>query len=122
MNKYKVITFFLVMLFAIGCEEMDDNYQGYLKDVQVYSPRVTDLVAVQGLKEVTLNWKNPAGSIAQKNAIMLEDSTIVLDSLVESYHLANLEIRGYQVSVYTIDSHNNYSVPATINIFPNGEL
>lgn len=121
MKKYKLVAFFLLLFFAFGCEEMDNNYKVYLEDVQVYSPRVTDLVAAQGLKEVTLNWKNPAGNIAQKNAIMLEDSTIVIDSLVESYHLTNLEIRGYQVSVYTIDSHNNFSIPATINIFPNGE-
>jgi hypothetical protein len=100
---------------------MEDKHKDYLKNVQVYSPRVTELNAVSGLKEATLTWKNPQGNIAVKNAILLQDSTIVLDSLIESYKLTNLEIKGYQISVYTIDKFNNYSVPASVSIFPNGE-
>lgn len=108
-------------LLLASCNNMEDNYKDYLKNVQVYSPRVTNLNAITGLKEATLTWKNPQGTIAVKNAIRLQDSTIVLDSLVETYKLTNLKIIGYQVSVFTIDKFDNYSVPATINIFPNGE-
>jgi hypothetical protein len=78
---------------------MEDNYDGYLKNVQLYSPRVTNLEATSGLKEATLSWKNPQGNIAVKNAIFLKDSTIILDGLVETYKLTNLEIKGYQISV-----------------------
>ncbi|MFT3752130.1 MAG: DUF4998 domain-containing protein [Paludibacter sp.] len=100
---------------------MEDNYKGYLTDVKVYSPRVTDLTVVSGLKEATLSWKNPQGKIAVKNIVKLQDSTIVLNGLVETYKLTNLEIKGYVVSVYTVDKFNNFSVPATASIFPNGE-
>ena len=121
MKTIKIISFLLVALFFDSCEEMDDNYKDYLTNVKVYSPRVTDLTVVSGLKEVTLYWKNPQGKIAVKNAIKLQDSTIVLDGLAETYKLEDLEIKGYQVSVYTVDKFENYSVPATFSIFPNGE-
>ena len=121
MKTINIIGFLLAVLFFGSCEGMDENYKDYLTDVKVYSPRVTDLTVVSGLKEVTLYWKNPQGKIAVKNAIRLQDSTIVLDGLTETYKLENLEIKGYQVSVYTVDKFENYSVPATISTFPNGE-
>lgn len=121
MKTIKIFSFLFVALFFANCEGMDENYKEYLTNVKVYSPRVTNLSVVSGLKEVTLSWKNPQGKIAVKNAIKLQDSTIVLDSLTETYKLTNLEIKGYVVSVYTVDKFDNYSVPATISIFPNGE-
>ena len=74
MKTIKIIGFLLAVLFFSSCEGMDDNYKEYLTDVKVYSPRVTDLTVVSGLKEVTLSWKNPQGKIAVKNAIRLQDS------------------------------------------------
>ena len=121
MKTIKIFSFLFVALFFANCEGMDENYKEYLTNVKVYSPRVTDLTVVSGLKEVTLSWKNPQGKIAVKNAIRLQDSTIVLDGLKETCKLTNLEIKGYMVSVYTVDKFDNYSVPATISIFPNGE-
>ncbi len=121
MKTIKIFSFLFVALFFANCEGMDENYKEYLTNVKVYSPRVTNLSVVSGLKEVTLSWKNPQGKIAVKNAIKLQDSTIVLDGLTETYKLTNLEIKGYVVSVYTVDKFDNYSVPATISIFPNGE-
>ena len=121
MKTFKIIGFLFITLFFPNCEGMDENYKDYLSNVKVYSPRVTDITVVSGLKEVTLSWKNPQGKIAVKNVVKLQDSTIVLDRLTESYKLTNLEIKGYVVSVFTVDKYNNYSVPATISIFPNGE-
>jgi hypothetical protein len=100
---------------------MEDNYKDYLTNVPVYSPRVTNLTVVSGLKQATLTWKNPQGKIAVRNVLKLQDSTIVMEGLAETYTLTNLEIKGYRVSVYTQDKFNNYSVPATVFIFPNGE-
>ena len=121
MKTLKFIIFCFIALSYFGCDSMEDNYKDYLTNVKVYSPRVTNLQVVSGLKEATLTWTNPQGKIAVKNVVKLQDSLIVLDNLTETYKLTNLEIRGYQVSVYTMDKFNNYSVPATINIFPNGE-
>lgn len=121
MRTIKIIGFLFIALFFTNCEKMDDNYKGYLADVKVYSPRVTNLTVVSGLKEATLSWKNPQGNIAVKNVIKLQDSTIMLNGLVENYKLTNLEIKGYTISVYTVDKFDNYSVPATISVFPNGE-
>jgi hypothetical protein len=121
MKTFKIIGFLFIALLLTNCEGMDENYKDYLSNVKVYSPRVTDLKVVSGLKEVSLSWKNPQGKIAVKNAVKLQDSTILLDGLSETYKLTNLEIKGYVVSVYTVDKFDNYSVPATISIFPNGE-
>jgi Domain of unknown function len=121
MKTLKIISFLFLAYLMASCNNMEDNYKDYLKNVQVYSPRVTNLTAITALKEATLSWKNPQGTIAMKNAIRLQDSTIVLDGLVETYKLTNLKIIGYQVSVFTIDKFNNYSVPASLSIFPNGE-
>jgi len=121
MKTFKIISLLIIGIFLTNCEEMDTNYRDYLTNVKVSSPRVTDLSVVSGLKEATLSWKNPQGKIAVKNVIKLQDSTIVLSGLVEIYKLTNLEIKGYQISVYTLDKFNNYSVPAAISIFPNGE-
>ena len=121
MKTLKIIGFLFFAMLLSNCDGMDENYKGYMDNVPVYSPRVTDLKVFSGLKEATLSWKNPKGKIAVKNAIKLQDSIIVLDKLTESYKLTNLEIKGYQVLVYTVDKFNNYSVPASISIFPNGE-
>ncbi|MEA4840000.1 MAG: DUF4998 domain-containing protein [Bacteroidales bacterium] len=121
MKTLKTICILFIALFFANCGDMDDNYKDYLTNVKVYSPRVTNLTVVSGLKEATLSWKNPQGKIAVKNSIKLQDSIIVLEGLTETYKLTNLEIKGYEVSVYTIDKFDNYSVPATITIFPNGE-
>lgn len=121
MKIQQLISFLFLTILISGCGKMEDNYEAYLNDVQIYSPRVTNLTAKTGLREATLSWTNPQGTIAVKNAIRLQDSLIVLDGLVETYKLTNLKIIGYQVSVYTLDKFDNYSVPASISIFPNGE-
>lgn len=121
MKTLKIVALTIIAFFMTYCNDMDDNYKNYLNDVEVYSPRVTDLTVVSGLREATLNWKNPQGKIAVKNVVKLQDSIIVLDKLTETYKLTNLQIKGYLVSVYTVDKFNNYSVPATVSIFPNGE-
>ncbi|MDP4240326.1 MAG: DUF4998 domain-containing protein [Bacteroidota bacterium] len=121
MKTLKIIGTMMIAFLLTNCNSMEDNYKDYLSNVQTYSPRVINLAVVSGLKEATLTWTNPKGNIAVKNVITLQDSTIVLDGLVETYKLTNLEIKGYQVSVYTVDKFNNYSVPATLSIFPNGE-
>lgn len=121
MKKRQIISFIFLVILMAGCGKMEDNYQAYLNDIQIYSPRVSKLTVKTGLREATLNWENPQGNIAVKNAILLQDSLIVLDGLVETYKLTKLKIIGYQISVYTLDKFGNYSVPASISIFPNGE-
>jgi len=121
-NYFFISVIGLILLLITACDSMEDNFSKYLENTKTYSPKVTDLTAVSGLKEATLNWKNPSGNIATKNVILLNDSIIYpADTLVSTYHLTGLQIKGYTISVYTVDSYNNYSIPATINIFPNGE-
>lgn len=121
MNTIKIISILFITLLFSNCGGMEDNYKDYLTNVPVYSPRVTNLTVVSGLKQATLTWTNPQGKIAVRNILKLQDSTIVMEGLAETYTLTNLEIKGYQVSVYTQDKFNNYSVPATVYLFPNGE-
>ena len=121
MKKIVKMTAILLTLLMSGCDKMEDNYKDYQNNVKTYSPRVTNLTADEGLREATISWTNPDGNIAKKNAICFEDTTIILEPMVETYKLTDLEIKGYDILVYTIDQFDNYSVPATVSIFPNGE-
>lgn len=123
-NKIKSYAGLLCTLFIIGmvsCEDMEDNYQQYLDDKPTYSPKVTNLRAEVGLKEAVLKWELPAGDLAQKIRVDYQDSILDFNELIDSLHLENLEIKGYDIQVFTIDAFENLSVPAKIQIFPNGE-
>jgi len=119
----KIKTFIILTLFitVYSCDKMDDNYREYLELQRTYSPKVTNLSAQVGLKTATLNWDNPQGDIAKKIMVDYQDDSLIFETMVDSVILNDLEIKGYNISVYTIDAFNNYSVPATIQIFPNGE-
>mgnify|MGYP000737151315 CR=1 FL=1 len=117
----KILIALVAILNISGCSKMDDNYIDYLKMEKVYAPKISNLTAVVGLKTATLTWDNPEGDIAKKILIDYQDDSLKFDSMVDTAVLGNLEIKGYDVSVYTIDAFNNYSIPVTIQIFPNGE-
>ncbi len=122
MRKLANILIALLAIAAIsGCSKMDDNYDEYLKMNKVYAPKINNLKAVVGLKTATLTWDNPEGDIAKKILIDYQDDSLKFDNMVNTAVLDSLEIKGYDVSVYTIDAFNNYSIPVTIQIFPNGE-
>lgn len=118
--KHIILGALLFGSFA-ACEQMEDNYAGYLEEEKIYSPRVTDLSAREGLREATLYWTNPSGDIARQIRVDYGDSAFTTESMVDSMLLTGLEIKGYDVSVFTLDRFGNLSVPATIQIFPNGE-
>ena len=44
--------------------------------------------------------------------------------MISEYTFENMPIKGYTISVYTIDRYGNFSVPQTVNAFPgsNNEL
>ncbi len=118
----KALLLFVTALFLIpACEKMDDNYKMYLETEQIYSPKVTNLTADEGLREVTLYWNNPTGDIAKRILIDYVDDSLEINAMIDSAYISDLEIKGYTVSVYTIDEFDNRSVPETITIFPNGE-
>lgn len=110
----------LFMLLFIGCEKMDDNYQQYISN-RIYSPKVIELTAKVGYKTALLEWKNPAGDIAKTIEIKYDDVVINTSELVGYYQLTELELKGYDISVFTVDQHGNRSVPAQVYIFPSGE-
>lgn len=120
MEKTKYWLMALVISVLLGCEKMEDNYEQYISH-RIYSPKVIDLTAQIGFKTALLEWTNPAGDMAQKIEIVYDDVLINSEELISSYQLTDLELKGYQVFVYTIDIHGNRSVPAQIYIFPSGE-
>jgi hypothetical protein len=121
--KATFIIFVAMLVFGLStsCEKMEDNYARYLEEERIYPPRVKDLRAYEGLKEVSLAWQNPSGNIARKIFIDYGDDSLLFETMVDSVYIDSLEIKGYTVSVYTMDAFNNRSVPETITIFPNGE-
>ena len=120
-KNYLFLVASVLLVFFTSCGKMEDNYAGYLEKEHIYPPKVNNLVAYEGLREVSLTWDNPPGEIARKIWIDYEDDTLLIDHLVDSVHIDSLEIKGYTISVYTLDAYNNRSVPETVNIFPNGE-
>ncbi|SMO83996.1 protein of unknown function [Saccharicrinis carchari] len=117
-RKYWIIP--LLMIWILGCEEMEDNYQQYLSN-RIYSPKVIDLTAEVGYKTALLKWTNPAGNIAKTIEIKYDDVVINTSELLSRYQLNELELKGYNIAVFTIDQHGNRSVPAHIYVFPSGE-
>lgn len=120
-RTFFIIPGLLVFLLFNSCEKMEDNYAKYLEEERIYPPKVTNLTAYEGLREVYLTWDNPPGNIATKIFIDYTDDSLLLNTMVDSAYIGKLEIKGYTVSVYTMDNYDNRSVPATITIFPNGE-
>lgn len=121
MKKIKTLIILTLFITVYSCDKMDDNYREYIELQRTYSPKVTNLSAQVGLKTATLTWDNPQGDIAKKIMVDYQDDSLIFETMVDSVFLNDLEIKGYNISVYTIDAFNNYSVPATIQIFPNGE-
>lgn len=110
----------LLFLFT-SCDKMEDNYAQYLAKEKIYPPKVMNLVAYEGLREVSLTWDIPSGDLAKKILVDYGDDSLLIETMVDSVHIGDLEIKGYNVSVYTLDEYNNRSVPESTTIFPNGE-
>ena len=119
MKNYLLAVLSVFLLFS--CDKMDDNYKKYLEIERIYAPKISNLTAAERLREATLYWDNPEGDIAKKIFIDYGDDSLLIDKMVDSAVITNLEIKGYTVSVYTIDAFDHRSVPVSITIFPNGE-
>ena len=115
------ISFLVVLMLFASCGSMDDNYVHYLEEATVYSPKVTNVQVQSLLKEVILTWDNPSGDIAKQIIVDYQDSVITTETMIDSLHLTNLEIKGYTINIYTKDAFGNLSIPATVTAFPNGE-
>lgn len=115
----KLIFFMSVVVTGLfSCTSMDDNYIDYLKNVPTYSPRVTNLTKEEGFRTATLRWTNPSGDLAVKIKITTGDEELIFDEMINHYTFEDLDVKGYDMSVYTIDRYGNLSVPATISVFP----
>lgn len=123
MNKIQsiVITGMLFALFGYyGCDSMEDNFKEYLKEYN-YSGKIDSLRVYPGLERVVLAWNNPKDQKSKSIKIIYgPDSTEVkYDSMVDSVSIEGLSGgTGYEFIVYTLDAHNNLSVPASITAFP----
>jgi hypothetical protein len=111
----------LLLVLLSSCDKMEDNYEQYLEKEKIYPPKVMNLVAYEGLREVSLTWDNPSGDQAKKILVDYGDDSLLIETMVDSVHIVDLEIKGYNISVYTLDDYNNRSVPESTTIFPNGE-
>lgn len=122
----KKIFFVLATALSLyACDSMDSNYRDYLRNVQQYSPCIRNIeVTIPALYTILLTWENPPGNVAQKIKIVWgteENESIIFDEMITSYLLENMEIKGYDISVYTIDRYGNLSVPVTVVAFPGSE-
>lgn len=119
--KHIIIMASALLVLLVSCDKMEDNYAMYLEKEIIYPPKVMNLQAYEGLREVSLTWDNPSGDLAEKILVEYGEDSLLIESMVDSVHIGDLEIKGYNVSVYTLDNYNNRSVPESTTIFPNGE-
>lgn len=119
-GNYILISFIALLVLA-GCQQMEYNYEEYLGNEVIYSPSVRNLKDSSILKEIFLTWDNPPSNIATQIIVDYQDSVITADSMIDSIHLVDLEVKGYTISVYTMDAFGNLSLPAVITSFPDGE-
>jgi hypothetical protein len=122
MKKLFAIT--VIALAFAACDSMDSNYTDYLHNIKVYSPAVYNLTHIDSFRTVDLSWTNPEGDVAQQIKIEWnlgdKDTTVVIPEMVDHYTIENMEVRGYDILVYTIDIYGNLSVPARVSVFPSG--
>ena len=110
----------LVVMAHYGCESMDDNYKQYLEEYN-YSGKIDSLRVYPGYERVILAWDNPKDQKSKSIRIVYGvDSTVVnYDSMVDSVSIEGLDSgTGYEFIVYTLDAHQNLSVPTYITAFP----
>lgn len=127
MSLYNLLKQSCLLLFSLvslslfnSCEKMEDTYSMYQVET-IYSPKVSGLWAQIGYKTATLSWTNPEGDLAKKILVSYDGQEMVFDEMISTITLNDLLIKGYEISVYTIDGFGNRSVPSNVYIFPSGE-
>ena len=120
----KIIPILTIAFTLVACDSMDDNYIDYLHNIKVYSPAVMNLRNIDTYRTVELMWDNPQSDIIQHIAITWDagenDTVVITPEIVDYYKIENMEVRGYTISVYTVDKYGNLSIPRSVNAFPSG--
>jgi hypothetical protein len=121
----KKLIFILIIAVALpACDSMDSNYVDYLHNKTVYSPAIMNLTHIDSYRTVELMWENPQSEVVQKIKIAWnigeKDTAVVVPELIDYYKIENMEVRGYDISVYTVDRYGNLSIPAVVSAFPSG--
>lgn len=126
----KRILYLLVLIFTAtfavtSCAEMDDNYEEYLQDIPTYSPAVRNLKAVSPEPgSLTLSWDivDETHLIKSIEIVAKKTATDVLtyniNEVVTEYTISDLELQGYEFSVYTVDGFGNRSIPVSATFTP----
>ena len=122
--KKIIFTIAIVFMFA-ACDPMDSNYIDYLHNIRVYSPTVINLRHIDTYRTVELMWNNPQSDVVEHIKIAWDggiekDTAVITPGIVNYYKIENMDIRGYTISVYTVDKYGNLSIPQTVNAFPSG--
>ena len=108
-----------------SCGEMDDNYQQYLESIPTYSPAVRNLKAVSPeAGSLTLSWEVVDDThlikgieiVAKKTATDMK--TYETKEVVTEYTITDLDLQGYEFSVYTVDGFGNRSIPVSATFTP----
>ena len=126
----KRILYLLVLIFTAtfavtSCAEMDDNSEEYLQDIPTYSPAVRNLKAVSPEPgSLTLSWDivDETHLIKSIEIVAKKTATDVLtyniNEVVTEYTISDLELQGYEFSVYTVDGFGNRSIPVSATFTP----
>ena len=125
--RNKIISLVAIIAFVtVSCSKMHDNIEQYA-DEQVYPGKYDTILGFVGYERVEIELMKvgriPSANIrmgkAKKTVVEYDDKVITIDSLVSWVNITGLtQPKLYRFYVYTIDEHNNKSVPQQIALIP----
>jgi hypothetical protein len=129
--QYRFFFFALITTVLLSsCEGMFDNLEEYSGEI-IYPGRYDTIVGHVGYERVEIDLMNagriPSSQVklgkARKTVVEYDDKIITIDSLVSWVNITGLtQPKLYRFNIYTIDEHNNKSVPQEIALIPFTEV
>ncbi len=123
----KYIALLIIIAASLyGCSDMYELQEKYEGEI-VYPARFDTIVGHIGFERVEIDLMKagriPSDQIklgkAQKTIVEYDDQVLTIDSLVSYVNITGLTLRKlYRFKIYTIDEHNNPSVPQEIALIP----
>ena len=114
MDMKKNAWLFLILLFAIGCDSLEDTYSDYAGDgPRRYLGKCSDVKVLPGWKRLQVSWVNGVDPVVKNIRITWTRDGVVRDSLLPkdatTCNILNLQTGDYEIKVAAVDERGNAS-------------
>jgi hypothetical protein len=109
----------ILLVVAMGCSKMEDNYKQYLVET-IYPGKVSNVKAEIGIEKVYLKWNPPTDPKSSRILVKYTAvDSVITDSIVTNIVITGLtESRGYEFDVSSLDDYGNKSVSEFVTAKP----